>query len=253
VSRIVGLLPGGEMATGIAAIGGSNLQIVIAVDVAGGAGQIGVAVGKQEACGAVIEFGAEPTVKAVTRRALTGNEGRTGAGVRRVGSVLPIFQVAGIALCGEAEELADGRAGMAGLTRNSGMSAEERKTILMVFDLLRGEIPAFDGMALRAVGTHLAAVNVRVTIRAIFADVGEDGLDVALNTVHFFVHAAKGILGFAMVEFRNGADRAPSGRSVAILAGDADRAVGIARGAFLSGRKQLRGGGGCVSRRRGSR
>ena len=46
VGGIVGLLPGGEVAAGIAAISGSNLKIVIIVDVATGAGHIRVACGQ---------------------------------------------------------------------------------------------------------------------------------------------------------------------------------------------------------------
>ena len=45
VDRIVGLLPGGEVAPRIAAIIGSNLEVVIIVNVATGAGHVGVAVG----------------------------------------------------------------------------------------------------------------------------------------------------------------------------------------------------------------
>lgn len=52
---IIGLLPGGKVATGITAIGGSGLQVVISVEVARGASDVGVAVGKQESRGAVIE------------------------------------------------------------------------------------------------------------------------------------------------------------------------------------------------------
>ena len=129
------------------------------------------------------------------------------------------------------------------------MSPEKRETILVIFDLLRGEIPSFDGMALRAVRAHLAAVNVCVTIRAVLAYVREDRFDVALNAFHLFVHAAQGILGFGVVEFGDGADRAPSGGSVTIFARDGDGAVWIAGGAFLSVRKRPRDRGVCVRRR----
>jgi hypothetical protein len=61
VGGIVGLSPGGEVATGISAIGGRNLEIVVVVDVAGGAGDVSVAVGEWKAGGAVIEDGAGPT------------------------------------------------------------------------------------------------------------------------------------------------------------------------------------------------
>ena len=52
---IVGFLPSGKVALGVAAIRGRNLQIVIVVDVAGGAWNVGVAIGQQESGRAVIE------------------------------------------------------------------------------------------------------------------------------------------------------------------------------------------------------
>jgi hypothetical protein len=64
-----------------------------------------------------------------------------------------------------------------------------------------------------------------VAVLAILSHVGENWLDVALQALHFFVHATQGILGFVMVEFRNGADGAPRGGRVAIFAGDRQGAV----------------------------
>ena len=49
--RIVGLLPGSQVATSIAAIGGSDLEVVIVIDVAGSAKHVGVAVGEEESGG----------------------------------------------------------------------------------------------------------------------------------------------------------------------------------------------------------
>ena len=48
------------MASGITAIRGSNLQRVIAVDVAVGTGNIGVAIGQQKAGSAVVKFSIGP-------------------------------------------------------------------------------------------------------------------------------------------------------------------------------------------------
>jgi hypothetical protein len=249
VRRVIGLLPLGK----VAILASARSEIVVVVDVASGTSQIGMAVGKQKARGAVIEFSTEPTVETVACRALTGSKSGTGAGVRRIGGVLPVFQMAGITLGGEAEKLTDGSTGMTRLARNGGMSAEKRETILVILDLLGSEFPTLDGMALRAVRTQLASVNIGMTVGAIFADVGEYRLYVALNAFHFFVHAAKRVLGFAVVEFRDSADRAPSSGSVAIFAGNAQRTVRITRGAFLGGRMRLREDGGSVRRRQGSR
>ena len=48
VHRIIGLLPGRQMALRISAIGRRDRQRVIVVDVAGGAGHVGMAIGQQE-------------------------------------------------------------------------------------------------------------------------------------------------------------------------------------------------------------
>jgi len=56
VRRIVGLLPGGEVATGITAIRGGNLEIVVVVNMAAGARNVGVASGERKASGTVIEL-----------------------------------------------------------------------------------------------------------------------------------------------------------------------------------------------------
>ena len=107
VGRIVSRLPSGEMAARGAASCRGNLQIVIIVDMASRAGQVGVAIRELKTGGAVIEFGTEPAVKRMAARALTGSERWTGTGVRRIGGVLPVFEVARIALRGEAQELTD--------------------------------------------------------------------------------------------------------------------------------------------------
>ena len=55
-----GLLPLGQMASGIAAIRRSSLQRVIAIKVAGSAWNVSVPIGKQETRGAVIKFPVSP-------------------------------------------------------------------------------------------------------------------------------------------------------------------------------------------------
>jgi hypothetical protein len=78
-----------------------------------------------------------------------------------------------------------------------------------------------------------------VTVRAVFADVGEHGLQVALGAVNFFVHAAKGISRGVVIEFGNGADRGPTCVCVAILARNGERAMRTP--ARLPLRRSLRG------------
>jgi len=145
--RIGGLLPLGQ----VAVLAGARSEIVIIVDVAGRTREIGVSVGELETSGAVIELGAEPAIKTVALVALAGRECRASTMVGRISSVLPIFQVARIALSGQAQELTDGSALMAGIARNGGVSAEKWKAILVILHLFWGNVPALYGVALRAV------------------------------------------------------------------------------------------------------
>ena len=119
----------------------------------------------------------------------------------------------------------------------------------MFFDLLGGLIPAVDGMALRAIGAHLPAVNIRVTIGAILGDVYEHWLDVALNAVHLFVHAAKRVLRFVVIKFGNRTNGAPASSGVAVFARNVQRSVRIASCLLLSSARHPRGGVGMVGRR----
>jgi hypothetical protein len=76
-------------------------------------------------------------------------------------------------------------------------------------------------------------VNIRVAIRAVFADIRENRFCMARNAFHVFMHAAQGIARLAVIEFRNRADGPPTGGSVAIFAGNFERAVWVSRGLFL--------------------
>ena len=68
--------------------------------------------------------------------------------------------------------------------------AQQREAILVILHLLDGNIPALNGVALRAVRAHFSLVDVGMAILAILADIGKDGLDVALHALHLLVHAA---------------------------------------------------------------
>ncbi len=88
------------MTAGIAAIGGSNLQIVVVVDMAGGARNIGVAVGQEKTGGAVIEDGGGPTDGVVAGGAVGSGESGASRGVRRIVGLLPLSEVAILAGAG---------------------------------------------------------------------------------------------------------------------------------------------------------
>ncbi len=231
--RIRSLLPSAQVAAGIATIGRLDLQIVIVVDVALFAGKVGVAVGKQKTGSAVVEFRAEPAVEIVATLAIGRGKRRAGFRVTRIGGVLPVFQMAGIAARGQAVIDASAGALVTRLTGNSRMSAEERKAILVILDLLIDRMPTLHGVTLGAIGAHLAAVNIGVAIRAILADICKDRLDVALGARNFLVHAAQRIFRLVVIELGNSADGAPTSGGVTVFTRDAQRAVRIPGGLVL--------------------
>ena len=136
----------------------------------------------------------------------------------------------------ETLELADGGALVAIVALHGSMGAEEWKTILVIVDLLYGNLPALHGMALRAVCSHFSLMNIGVTILASLAYVCEYRLGVAPRAGHLFMQTPERIPGLVVVEFRDGADRTPSGGGMAIFAGNRQRSVRTSSGLPLRGR-----------------
>ena len=94
MNRGGGLLPSCEVAAGIAAVPGRDRQSVVVVDVAGGAGKIRVALGQQEASGAVVEGRGIPAHGGVAVRAIAGGKGGTCLWVGRIVGLIPGCKVA---------------------------------------------------------------------------------------------------------------------------------------------------------------
>ena len=91
--------------------------------------------------------------------------------------------------------------------------------------MLNGDVPPLNGVALSAVRAHFPLVDVGVAVLAILGDVGEDRLDVALHTLHFFVHAPKRVLSLVVIEFRHGTDRTPARGRVTVFTRNGKRTV----------------------------
>jgi hypothetical protein len=70
------------------------------------------------------------------------------------------------------------------------MRTHQWKTILVIANCIKGDIPAFDRVAAFAIRTELAAMNVGMAVGATCADVLENQAGVALCASHFLVHAA---------------------------------------------------------------
>lgn len=84
-------------------------------------------------------------------------------------------------------------------------------------------------MALSAICTHLPPVDVRMTIRAILPHIREHRFHVALHALHFLVPSPQRVICLVVIEFGHGADGAPSGRRMTVLARDCQRAVRATR------------------------
>lgn len=95
----------------------------------------------------------------------------------------------------------------------------------MLLNRLHGNLPAEHRVALFAVRAKLAAVNIRMAIRAIFGYIGKHGFCVAPGARSFFVHAAQRILRRIVIEFGNRADGRPTRVRMAIFAGDCEWSV----------------------------
>ena len=237
VRRIIRGLPGAEVAAGISAIAIRNiLQIVVVVDVALRTGKGGVRAVQDEARDAVIKRSAKPAIE-VSVAILTIGRGKSRPSicVRGIIGFLPIGQVAGLALCGKTVE--NSRRGLlvAFFALYRGVRTEQRESIQVIFNLLDGDAPALNGVALRAVRTHLVTVHVFVgmAVDAILADVCKYRLDMALRALDLFVHSAQGVFGFVVIEFRNGTYRFPTRRGMTVFAGYGQGTMRATRRPFL--------------------
>lgn len=130
---------------------------------------------------------------------------------------------------------------MAVFALHGGVRAQQREAILVIFHLLDGDIPALNRVALRAVRAHLPLVNVGMAVLAIPAYIGENWFYMALDALDFFVHAAKRILRFVVIELRHRADGAPTGSRVAVLARNRQGSVRTACVASLTRRYRSAG------------
>lgn len=89
---------------------------------------------------------------------------------------------------------------MTSLAFHGGMGSDQRKKIRVISHLLpRGE-PALHNVALGAIGTKLAQMDIGVAIRAILTDVREDWFRMALCAGYSRVSAAERVLSFVVVE-----------------------------------------------------
>ena len=210
------LLPGRQVAPGIPAVRRGNLQAVIPANMAVRTGNIGVAVGEGKIDGwrRVVHGGPQPAVKIVA--GIAGPWKLRGY-VIWIGGLLKLGQMTRDTIRGKTLKLADSSALVAILALYRRVRPQQRKAILVILDLLYGNVPALHRVALGAVRAHLALMHVRVAVLTLLAHVGKDGLNMALRALHFFVHASQRVAGFVVIEFRRGANGLPTRRRVTVL------------------------------------
>ena len=89
VHRIIRLLPGSQVASDRAAGRRRNLQIVIIVEVARGAGHVRMAIRQCKTRGAVVKHHVIPADRVMALRAVGSRKGRSRLRVRRIIGLLP--------------------------------------------------------------------------------------------------------------------------------------------------------------------
>jgi hypothetical protein len=115
---------------------------------------------------------------------------------------------------------------VAGTAVYRGVRPKEGKAILMLSYRLHRYTPAANRVAGIALAAELPFVNVGVAVGALRADVAEDQFGVTTTAADRHMESAEWKAGFHMVKVGDRPDRFPAGRSVTVLAGDGQRAVG---------------------------
>ena len=233
------------MALRVAAIILGDGQIVVVIDMAQHASGRRVRALQQESGFAVLghaKYGCRERIKVVAALAIGWLEirgerawRRRNRLVRRVVGLLKIRHVARLARSRQSQIIPGSRVLMALIALHDGVCAKQRESIEMLRNRLNRNLPAGHGVALRAVRAELAAMNVRVAVGAVLADIGENRLDVAAGARHLLVHAAQRVPGRIVVKFGDRADRSPARCRVAIFARDVQRSVRAFLGLSLRG------------------
>ena len=130
---------------------------------------------------------------------------------------------------------------MALLASHRRVGPDKRKPVLVFLDGIRRNLPAEHGMELCAVRAKFSAMDVGVAIGAVLTDVRKDRFNVTLRAGHFFVHSAKRVSRFIVVEFRDRLYGTPARIGVAILARYGEWSVRTPSGFSLRASKERMG------------
>jgi len=164
----------------------------------------------------MIELGADPAIHAVA--AFAGRREVTSFMVDDRSQV--VLLMAGIAGCREPLKLSAGRILVALVALHQGMRSDQRKAVLVVFNRIQRDIPSFYRVAVFAACAKLTAMNIRMAIGALFADVLKDKAGVAGGASNILMHSTERIARAVMVELGEGANGLPTGGGMAVLTGN---------------------------------
>ena len=130
---------------------------------------------------------------------------------------------------------------MAGGAIQCCVGSHQGKAVLVLVDLLGGNLPALYAVALLAAGAELPLVDIGMAIGALVTYIRKYRFDVALGTGDSLMQPTQRVPGLIVVKFRRVSDRLPSAEGMAILTGDIEGAVrttGVGVGLRLPCRKR---------------
>lgn len=213
---------------------GGQVVVVIRVAIRALPRRHSVPARQQKPCGRVVKFSVEPVIAGVAcvacRRELRGH-------VIGIGGRLKILEVARSASRRHRLELAVGPALVTSIAIHSGVRSRQRKTVVVLLDLLNRNLPSPNRVAGLAIGSQLPFVNIGMAVLATLSDVAEHRFYVALSAGDGLVHAAQGVARPVVVEFWNGSNRRPPACCMAILTRNSEVPV---RTASSAGHLRLR-------------
>lgn len=118
----------------------------------------------------------------------------------------------------EAIELANRADFVAGVTIDSGVSSEQRETILMLIDVVNGNLPSVGVVAEFTFGAVFPAMKVSMAVLALLRSIAEDEILVTVGALHFCVTAVQREFRPRMGELKFGAKWLPALCGVTVLA-----------------------------------
>lgn len=170
----------------------------------------------------MIKFGTQPGIGAMAL--FTGGRKASGQVIGASGRLI-FLGMAGIALCSETLKLCGGRSLVAGSAIQRCVGSHQGKTVLVLVNLLRGNLPTLYAVALLTTGSELTLVDIRVAIGALVAYILKYRFDVALGARNSLMQPTQRVPGLIVVEFWCVSNRLPSAQGMAVLTGDIEGAV----------------------------